>query len=158
MWLIVAEQTSWVQPPFRKVIPSAGLDYKTVGTWEHWPPFLNPLNVKDPRCASDELKHIGGTMNCVDDVLKTLQLIQLKSKYISERKPNSLATRSCSNTGQNVQIMFASYNFQYSPNFAKRFKLRHYRAVTVYQNTDVKHLSFNTPGQCHLNILLLLLL
>ena len=97
-------------------------------------------------------------MNCVDDVLKTLQLIQLKSKYISERKPNSLATRSHSNTGQNVQIMFASYNFQYFPNFAKRFKLRHYRAATVYQNTDVKHLSFNTPGQCHLNILLLLLL
>lgn len=93
MWLIVAEQTSWVQPPFRKVIPSAGLDYNTVGTWEHWPPFFNPLNVKDPRCASDELKHIGGTMNCVDDVLKTLQLIQLKSKYVSERKPNSLATR-----------------------------------------------------------------
>lgn len=155
MWLIVPEQTSGVQPPFRKVIPSAGLDYNTPGTWDHWPPFFNPLNVKDPRCASDELKYIRGTMNRVDDVLKTLRPVQLKSEYVSERKPNSLATLSC-NTGQNVQIMFASYNFQYSPNFAKRFKLRHYRAVTVYRNTDVTHLSFNTPGQCHLNFLLLL--
>lgn len=155
MWLIAPEQTSWAQPPFRKVIPSAGLSYNTVGTWDHWPPFFNPLNVKDPRCASDELKYIGGTMNCVDDVLKTLRLVQLKSKYVSERKPNSLATLSC-NTGQNVQIMFASCNCQYSPNVARRFKLRHYRAVTVYQNTDVKHLSFHTPGQPHLNFLLLL--
>ena len=33
-------------------------------------------------------------MNRVDDVLKTLQLVQLKSKYVSERKPNSLAKMS----------------------------------------------------------------
>lgn len=77
-------------------------DYNIVGTPQPSPVFFfffNPLNVKDPRCASDELIYIGGTMGCGDAVLKTQQFIQLKSKYISEMKPNSLITPSC-NTGQ----------------------------------------------------------
>ena len=61
-----------MQPPFRKVIPSMGPDYNIVGTCRTCLFFFfNLLNVKDPRCASDELIDVGGTMGWGDAVLKT---------------------------------------------------------------------------------------
>ena len=100
--------------------------------------------------------YIGGTKDCGDAVLKTEQFIQLKSKNVSEVKPNSLAALS-RNAGQNGPMMFTAYNFQYFLDFAKRSALRHYKAGTVlYHNAHEKNFSFKTAQPCHFNFLLLL--
>lgn len=76
-------------------------------------------------------------MGCGEAILQTWPLIRLESKYISEMKPNGLTTP-CFNTGQNGQMTFLPHNSQYSPNFAERFVLRRYKAVTVSKRTCKK--------------------
>lgn len=69
-------------------------------------------------------------MGCGDAILKTQPFIKLKSEYISELKPHSQTTLDC-NIGQNGQMIFTAFNFQYVPDFTERCVFSYNKAVAV---------------------------